>query len=239
MPPVKRIRVLTTVHEGPANNVLSEPTFDRQPIVPRRQSTLRSPPMVSGRPSVFIQPTVQERRSTFEGAITVPSRPSTIVSDPTNMAFDSPIVSRVSTRQATLRESPPPSRNFKTLGRMFTESISKQPTRCETDVVVVPASASRQVTRRVIVPPLRKPSEYEVPGLIRQNAEESSDVEESYEELEEPPFVERQPTVVSQTPARVPIEQKEDTEVLERRTTRHPILLPEIWEESDDVGDAE
>ena len=80
--------------------MLSEPTFDRQPTVPRRQFTLRRSSIASRQPAVVRQSTVQECRATFERAMTIPSRRSTIMSDPTNVDPDSSFVSRVSSNSA-------------------------------------------------------------------------------------------------------------------------------------------
>jgi hypothetical protein len=248
VPPIERIRKSTTVYELPTDDVLSEPTFDRQPTVPRRQSTQKRLTIASRQPTVIRQSTLQERRATFAKAMAIPSRRSTITSDPTNADPDSSFVSRVSTRQATMREAPAPSWTTTTMSRKPTESIARQPTRRGMDAEIVSAPVTRQVTRQVTVPPSRKRPEYEVPDPIQPNAEKGSDVEETFEDPEEAPSVEqqatrqsttinRQPTVVSWMLTRVPTEQIGEPEVLERKTTRQPTLQSDISYDGDNVED--
>ncbi|KAF3042495.1 hypothetical protein E8E11_003568 [Didymella keratinophila] len=248
VPPVERIRKPTTVFELSPDDVLSEPTFDRQPMVPRRQPTLRRSPIASRQPTVVRQPTVQERRATFERAMTIPSRRSTIMSDPTNVDPDPSIVSRVSMRQAAMRDSLAPSRISTTISRKPTESISRQLTRRGTDAEAGSAPLKRQVTRQVTIPPSRKPSEYEVPNLMQRNAEEGSDVKGAFEQPEETPSAERratrqpttidqQPTIVSRKSSRAPTEQIEETGMLGRQTTRQSTLRSETWEETGNIED--
>lgn len=231
--PVESIRRPTTTYETPADDVLSEPTFDRQPTVSRRQSTSERSPIASRQPTIARQPTVQECRATFERVMTIPSRRSTIMSDPTNVDLDSPILSRVSTRQATITESPASSSVPTTLSRKATESVSRQPTRRVTESVDIPVPVSRhvttQVTRQITVPPSRKPSEYGVPGLIQRNAEEGSGNEETLEEPEdEESLVERQvtrqPTAVSRRPTRVPAERLEEPAFKSQATRRSTVV---------------
>lgn len=232
-PPVESIRRPTTTYETPADDALSEPRFDRQPTVSRRQPTSKRSPIASRQPTIAKQPTVQERRAAFERVMTILSRRSTIMSDPTNVDLDSPIISRVSTRQATIKESPASCSVLTTLSRKPTESVSRQPTRRVTESVDIPVPVSRhvttQVTRQITVPPSRKPSEYGVPGLIKRNAEEGSGIEEALEEPEdEESLIERQltrqPTAVSRQPTRIPAERLEEP-AFESQATRRPTVV--------------
>jgi hypothetical protein len=86
-----------------------------------------------------------------------------------------------------------------------------------------------QVTRQVTVPPSRKSSEYEVPGLIQRNAEEGSDDEEAFRGPEEAaPFIERQadcqPTANNPQQTQVSTEGV-GTPSLGLQATRQPIVV--------------
>ena len=227
--PVERMRRFTTPHEILAEDVLSEPTFDRQQTMPRRQSTLRRLPIVSKQPFIAGQPTVQKRRATFERAMSIPSQQSTIVSEPNAVDPNSPIVLRVSTRQPTISEGLTPSRVSTSVSHRSTENISRQPTRQLTESFKVPTSTSRQMTRQATVLPSRKPSEYEKPNLIRRNAEDGSEDEESVGETEdeESPIerqATRQATVVSRQPTEALTKRFKESS-LGRQAIRQPTMV--------------
>ena len=196
VPPVQRMRKSTTTYELAAEDILSEPTFEWQQMVPRRQPTSRSP-IVSRQLTVAKQPTVHGRRATFESAVSTPSRGSTIMSDPTAASPDSPIISRISTRQPTARASPALLRYPTSVGHRGTQDVSRQLTRQLTEIIDISAPVSRQVMRQMTIPPSRKPSEYEMLDLIQRNIEEGNkplDEEPVDEPDDEEPLIEHQIT---------------------------------------------